>query len=333
MKFPRPRKRVLLPLAAMAVIMLLATACTGDAAEVSGFRVGEVYTLRAGERVSADQVVLASDIFLEPGSLVTGTMTLLGSNVVLDGEVQGDVVVIADRLEVGGNAQVVGDLVICVKDFDRSPLATIEGKILEKCADSGSVSAVNVIESGWDAWRESLWFRVSSAIVGALFFGALAALITVMFPRHLVRMSESVFQTPGTAGGIGFLTLLVAAGLTAVYVVSLLLVLPVVLLPLLIVGWLVIGVSSVLGWVALAGPFGVYLLRVLGLGRQPRMVAAAVGGVALVLLLRMWSVFWFTAWIGILATAVLGSVGLGVVILTRAGTRPFPRHDLVPSSD
>jgi len=323
MKFPRPQKRVLLPLAAMAVIMLLATACTGDAAEVSGFRVGEVYTLRAGERVSADQVVLASDIFLEPGSLV----------VVLDGEVQGDVVVIADRLEVGGNAQVVGDLVICVKDFDRSPLATIEGKILEKCADSGSVSAVNVIESGWDAWRESLWFRVSSAIVGALFFGALAALITVMFPRHLVRMSESVFQTPGTAGGIGFLTLLVAAGLTAVYVVSLLLVLPVVLLPLLIVGWLVIGVSSVLGWVALAGPFGVYLLRVLGLGRQPRMVAAAVGGVALVLLLRMWSVFWFTAWIGILATAVLGSVGLGVVILTRAGTRPFPRHDLVPSSD
>jgi hypothetical protein len=67
-----------------------------------------------------------------------------------------------------------------------------------------------------------------------------------------------------------------------------------------------------------------------GIDKQPRMVTAAVGGIVLSLLLRLWSVFWFTAWIGVLATAVLGSIGLGTVILTHVGTKPYPhpKHEL-----
>jgi hypothetical protein len=69
-------------------------------------------------------------------------------------------------------------------------------------------------------------------------------------------------------------------------------------------------------------------VRRLGMDHQPRMVSAAVGGITLALLIRVWSVFWFTAWIGILATIILGSVGLGAVLLTHVGTRPYPRPRL-----
>ena len=82
-----------------------------------------------------------------------------------------------------------------------------------------------------------------------------------------------------------------------------------------------------MGWTALAAPFGVWVFRLLRMDHQPRMVAAAVGGIVLALLLRVWSVFWFTFWIGLVASIILGSIGLGAVILTRVGTRPYPRPD------
>ncbi len=122
--------------------------------------------------------------------------------------------------------------------------------------------------------------------------------------------------------------MMVAVGLTIIYSMSLLLVLPVVLLPFVIVGWLIVGFLSLLGWVALAQPFGVWVVSRFGMDRQPRMVSAAIGGITLALLLRIWSIFWFTAWIGLLATIILGSVGLGAVILTHIGTRPYPRSRL-----
>jgi hypothetical protein len=59
------------------------------------------------------------------------------------------------------------------------------------------------------------------------------------------------------------------------------------------------------------------------------MVSAAIGGVTLALLLRIWSIFWFTAWMGLLATIILGSIGLGAVLLTHIGTRPYPQPKLM----
>ena len=83
-----------------------------------------------------------------------------------------------------------------------------------------------------------------------------------------------------------------------------------------------LGMLSLLGWMALAAPVGQWVLYRLRRGTQPRMIAAAVGGVVLALGLRVWSVFWFTGWLAGLILLGAGSVGLGAVLLTRAGTRP-----------
>ena len=92
-------------------------------------------------------------------------------------------------------------------------------------------------------------------------------------------------------------------------------------------GWFVISLLSLLGWVALAEPFGNRLFALFGIDPQPAIVTAAAGGIALTLLVRVWGLFWFTAWIGLLLTVVLGSIGLGAVVLTRLGTKPFPRPE------
>jgi hypothetical protein len=324
----RPKARWLVPFSVLTLLLMASLACASQSRNVKGFDLQRSYTLKSGERRSGDQVVLAYDIKLSPGSVIDGNATLTGNSVTLGAEVDGDVVVVADNVSVGDTAHVTGDLIVCSKNFEQNPAAQVDGQVKEECTNSGSVSFSNTVESGWDAWRSSILFRLSSSIAGALLFGALAALGTVLVPQPLVRMSESVQQSPWRAGGIGFLTMLVAIGLTIIYSISLLLVLPVILLPFVIVGWMIVALVSLLGWVALAQPFGVFLVRRLGMDRQPRMVSAALGGIALALLLRVWSIFWFTAWIGILATIILGSVGLGAVLLTHVGTRPYPRPRL-----
>ncbi|MEW6580481.1 MAG: polymer-forming cytoskeletal protein [Chloroflexota bacterium] len=328
LELPSTRKLALPAL--MVLLVLVVTGCQGGAEDFDGFKITSSYTLRAGEQRAGDQVILAGTIVLEAGSVVDGDITLMGEKVTLNGEVRGEAIAVADRLTVGEGAHITGDLTVCAKNLERSDVARIDGQVREECNQGGRASVANAINSGWESWRSSTLFRMGAVITGSLFFGALSALLTAILPRPLVRMSESIYRAPVVAGGVGILTMLAAIGLTVVYGVSLLLILPLVLLPLVIIAWLVIGALSVLGWVALAGPFGVALLRRAGLEGQPCMVAAAIGGVALSLLLRVWSVFWFTAWIGLLATALLGAIGLGAVLLTRVGTRPYPRRDAVP---
>lgn len=313
------------PLGVLGMLVLTSLACISGSHEVQGFNLGRDYELQSGDQLTGDQVIMAYTIRFQADSAVDGDVTLTANTVDFDGSVTGDLVVVADRFTLGNQAAIMGDLAICVKTLERSPGARVDGEVREECDSSSRVSVSNVIRSGWDSWRSGWFYRASSAVMGSFLFGALAALGTVFFPRPLVRMSETMRRAPFSTGGFGCLTMLVAIGLTGVYVISLLLVLPLVLLPFVALAWLVIGLLSLLGWMALAEPFGILVVRVLHIGRQPRMISAAIGGITLGILLRIWSVFWFTAWIGILATIVLGSIGLGAVLLTHVGTQPYPR--------
>jgi hypothetical protein len=327
------KRRWLIPLGVLGSLLLTSLACVGGTREVDGFGLRRTYDLKEGEQRSGDQVILATTIKLRPESTIDGDATLIGQKVELGAEVAGDVVVVADRLTVKETAVIRGDLVMCVDNLTRENGARIDGEVKKECTESRHTSVSNLFESGFEDWQENFFVRLTSLIGGALFFGALAALSTVIVPRPLIRMSRSIRQAPVVTGGVGCLTVLVAIGLTLAYVVSLLLILPLILLPFVLLGWVLLGLLSVLGWVALAEPFGRFLFRMLHMDEQPRMVTAAIGGIALTVLVRMWSLFWFTTWIGALMMVMLGSVGLGAVVLTRLGTRSYPLSDPMPVID
>ncbi len=126
-------------------------------------------------------------------------------------------------------------------------------------------------------------------------------------------------------GGVGAITVLILVGLTLLYALMLKLVVPLVLLPVVVLIWLALLLLSLLGWLALAEPFGVFLFRILRADRQPRMITAAVGGMVLALLLRLWSVFWFAPLFAFLSVILFIAIGLGPVLLTRFGTQPYTR--------
>lgn len=326
---PRVR-RWLGSLGVLLMLSLSTLACGVGLGGSDELRLDRTFRLKSGDQRMGDQVLMAYDAYLGANSIVNGNVTVTANRVDLDAEVDGDVVVIADTLDIGASAHVTGNVVACVNTLRQHGDARIEGELRRECADDDSVSVTELVDSGWNTWRDSVFFRLSTVLVGTLLFGAFAALGTVLIPRRLVRMSESVQQAPLAAGGMGLLTLVVAVGLTLIYGLSLRLVVPLALLPVVVLAWVVLIVLSLIGWMALAAPFGIFLFRLIRVDTVPHMITAAAGGMVLALLLRVWSVFWVTSWIGLLASLVVGSVGLGAVLLTRAGGQPYSQPQWLP---
>lgn len=320
------RRRWLGPLSALIALMLAGLACNVGTEQAGRVFFERVFRVDVGDQVTGDQLVLAYEVDLRAGSTVDGDLTLTARNAQVNGAINGDLLIVADRLELGPQAQISGDVTACVSTLRRAAEAQIGGELQKKCSNDNSVSVGQLVDSGWDAWRGSVFFRFSTVLGGGLLFGALAALGAIVFPRRLVRMSEALYRAPLVAGGVGLMTIAVAVGLTLLYGLSLRLLVTLALLPIVVLAWVLLMLLSLLGWMALAGPFGVWLFRRIGLDTYPAMVPAAIGGVILALLLRVWSIFWFTSGIGVAATILVGAVGLGAVILTRGGTSPYTHH-------
>ncbi|WP_119072435.1 hypothetical protein [Aggregatilinea lenta] len=324
----RKRHIYVLAGAAIGVFVLMALTALGAvvaATSLDGFSLHGTFTLDGDEQRDGDQVIFANNAYLRPGSAIDGDATLIANHAEMAGAVSGDLVVIANEFILAGSARIDGDLSVCAKTFDQAPDAQIGGSLKRECSEGDRVTVSSAVESGRSGWQGSILFRLGSFVTNTLFFGGLAALATAVFPQRLGRIAASIRRSPGLMGGIGCLTVVVAIGLSVTYVISLFLILPVLLLPFAMLGWLALGLLVIIGWFALASLTGETVLRRLGITEGTPLVVAAVGGVALGLAVNVWSLFWFTGWIGALVSAVLGSVGLGAVVLTRLGTQSYPR--------
>ena len=310
--------------ALLVLLVLLLAACNTTSSGSSADQVAlqRTYRLAAGERQNGDLVVVAQSVSLETGSTVGGDAAITARDVEINGTVEGDAVIAAERLTLGPEAHLRGDVVACARTFERAEGARVDGDLIEECSNPPNLGLEQLLTDAWLSWQSSWFLRAGSMVLGALFFGALAALGTVLMPRPLACMARTIQRRPWQAGTVGLLTLAIAGGLTVLYGLSLKLIVPVVVLPVVLLGWLVLGMLSLLGWMALAAPIGQWVFYRLRRGTQPQMIAAAVGGVALALALRVWSVFGVIGWLTGVLVLGAGSVGLGAVLLTRAGTRP-----------
>ncbi len=311
-------------LALLVPLALLLAACSNTSSGNTSDRVAlqRTYRLATGERQGGDLVVVARQAVLEAQSVVGGDAAITARTVEVNGEIEGDAVIVAKQFTLGPEAHLRGDLVACTGTFERAESARIDGELVEECSGSPNLGIEQLLTDAWLSWQASWLLRASGLVFGALFFGALAALGTVLIPRPLAHLASTIQRTPWRAGGVGLLTLVLAGGLTVLYGLSLRLIVPVVFLPVVLLGWLVLGMLSLLGWVALAAPVGQGLLRLLHRDTHPQMIAAIVGGVTLALALRVWSILGIAGWLTGALVLGAGAVGLGAVLLTRAGTKP-----------
>ena len=70
------------------------------------------FTLGGGEVVSGDLIAPSSNVWLEQGSRVTGSTIMLAGNLNADGEIDGNIVMVAGNVMTGPNASIRGRLIV-----------------------------------------------------------------------------------------------------------------------------------------------------------------------------------------------------------------------------
>jgi hypothetical protein len=345
---------------------------TNGEAEVSG-------------RVNGNLAVVSGDLVLAESGWVAGDVFSMSGDQVVAGHVRGDLSVLFGDMDLRGTAVVEGDLLVLSGSIERASGARVLGEQVSeiplppipllrespkvpKMPEIVPPSLPEVPELAVPLPPEPVrprpetfgqrvgrfMGRVVSAAFLSLAFIAVGLLIVVLWPRATREVSDCIATLPIQSFGLGLLTYLIAAGLEALAVVLMILIIlvaaaligTVILIP---VGLLLILLSvlvlvpvplglvaaMVLGWVGLAELIGRKVLKALKATDVKPLGAMLVG---LLITVGVAAVLWILqpaccAWPFVI---LLTSVGLGAVVHTRFGRQscrppqPAAEADVLP---
>ena len=260
---------------------------------------------------SARVAIRGKPVVVKEGDKLAGNLVVIGGEARVDGEVEGDLVVVAGKLHVGPKARIRGELVSVGNEQSRvSKSAQVEG------------ARVNVDYAGVRYLVGNfLWAFDNAAIVG-MTAGVGVLLLMLLAWLFIVRRYDgqrfhgTVEQHPVRAGVVGFFVL---AGLHVLIGLAFLSRYGIGLMP---VFGLAYAVLAFIGWLTVAGHIGRLIARRAGWDIGPFLYGLLGVGVALVAFL--------VPVIGQLAWVLAAWVGVGALIAPAtindrpAGQDPLP---------
>jgi len=282
-------------------------------------------------QVDGDLTAMGGSVTISEGALIKGDADLIGSHIILAGQISGNLSVVADKLDILPGASYTGNLEFCVNNITNESGHDV---VSRTCGDEE--------RAGWQSLRDGTF--VSQAMAGgfslggivlssilALGLSALAGVIVSIFPRPFGFMSQAVRNLPGKSARVGCVTqvLMLALAGGVVVVIAVLPPLGLVLLPVAALLSLPLGLLFAVGWVTLALLAGDWLLRGFARRHSPPMLTVIAGSLGLFLIWTLLTVLPFGPILGILVPLVVGTVGFGAAIMTRVGTRSPARTHFV----
>jgi hypothetical protein len=263
----------------------------------------DTHTLASGETLDGELIMTGGELLLEAGSLVTGSVYMLGGALQIDGEVLGDVSSIGGRLAIGPGARIGGDLSVAAQP-GLSPEASIGGEV--NVGAGAAMLDPGALDRG--AENRLLWLVPEALLVAVLAFLAVRFL-----PRPVARVSRAATSYPLAAGAMGILVGIVAPALLVMMAFT------IILIPLTVLGLLLLLLVVAYGWVALGLAAGRWITR-RAKRSLPLPTTAFVGTLLFMLAVNAAA---FLPLIGGLIGLLAATVGLGAVMLTRLGTSEF----------
>jgi hypothetical protein len=282
---------------------------------------GENYVLASGQTLRGNLLVVGGNATLESGAQVAGDVAILGGTLNDNGTITGNIATLGGTVFLNADAVVQGDIALMGGTLHRDSGARVDGKVT-----SGSVAPFNlsVPESALQPQRFSplsWWFSNDNPLwAGTRFLGtiltvaALAMLVVLMAPNATARTAQAVSTQAVVAGGIGLLTAVVVPPLLVLLALTLL------LIPVSLLGFVILGLASFYGWVAMGLEVGNRTAAAFKTHWHP--VAAA--GLGALLFTTVMNLIWMVPCLGPAVYTLVGMVGLGAVVVTRFGTQVYP---------
>jgi hypothetical protein len=292
---------------------------------------GKDFTLESGEELDGDLAVFGGDVLLEEDSFVNGTVFIMGGSATVAGEVDDELVVFGGDVKLKSTAFIGSDVIAWGGQVERAEGAVVKGNVSEgvttrlfqgprivRVAPLPPTPSMVPLETG-SKFFFSTMMDIFKTIITALALMALSLLVVLFLPKQTETVAQAVLAAPLPSLGIGFLTAVVAVGLTALLAIT------ICLLPIALSIGLITTVAGFFGWIAVGLLVGQKLLEGLQV-REPAPLVAVVIGVLLTSLISALPCLGFFVFLGVL------SLGLGGVALTRFGTMSYPEGLLSPSS-
>ncbi len=310
----------LIPLA-LVLTLALGLVTTSPAFAASGqvgigpFCAGNNITVPSGQTLDA-LVSFGCNVTVEQGATIRNDVLDFGGNIEIAGTVGASVTTFGGNIHLAETAVVNGEFNSIGGNIRSDAGAVVSGGIRR---NGGSitppvppVAPVAPLAPPSPFARSFDWgFNILGGIVTALAFAAIGALIVIFAPEPTRRIGDAVQAKPLNVAGVGCLTLIVLP------ILSLLLIITLIGIPVAFILGIAAFIAWLLGWVALGYLTGEKILQAFK-ARQVLPVVAVVLGVLILTLISQINI------IGWLVTLVGGLLGIGAVVLTRFGTRPYP---------
>lgn len=255
--------------------------------------------------------VVGGTLVIGPNEVRCNGLTVLGGSVTLLGEVRGDVLVFGGTFVVYGG--VIGNITLFGGTLRLHPGSHVYrdinlygGQVLR---DQGAQVDGTVDEHGKHPWFPG-FSTFSFPFLFLLIMIPLGLLFTWFLPEHVTFVATTLRHRLRRSFFLGLLSCVLAPAVIIV-LIALVVTIPfafIILLGLL-VAW-ALGLTAI-GWI-----FGAQVLQAFNKHRYSRSLQVIVGVTALALLSAL-------PYIGWLISLGAGLIGLGAVLLSRFGTRPY----------
>lgn len=297
----------------LTVLILGVFPITAFAASPSDVVIGNSYTLESDKILYDDLFILGGSVNLMRGSTINGSVILIGGSAQAAGTINGDIIVLGGTLNLSSTFILNGNLTSAGTVVNRDPGAQINGQI-----HTGGNAPFIVIPGGTRIPNLNSnidpFFRVVGFFL-RLFLWSLVAMVAGMFiPTHLTRIYQTVLSQPIVSGGLGLLTAIV------VPIILVLLAITICLIPVSLIGAFLLVIAWAFGLIALGLEVG---KRISTMFKQEWHPAIAAGLGTLLIMCVLSGLEAIIPCIGWIPKALVGLLGLGAVLLTQFGSKPY----------
>jgi hypothetical protein len=307
----------------LTAILLAAFPITAFAASSSAAVIGSSYTLESGQTLNEDLFVLGGNVNLKDGSTVTGNVILIGCTAQAAGTINGDLVVLGGTVTLADTFKLNGNLTYAGTVLNRAPGAQITGQINSNTTTPYFVfpsgTRIPMFNTSFNPFRDIVT-RSVGYVLGLILWTLVAMLVAMFLPAHLTRTSETALTQPLLSGGLGILTVII------VPIILVLLAITICLSPVAFLGAVALIVAWVFGLISLGLEVGKRIMTAFRREWHPAITA----GLGTLVLMAVLNGIGFIPCVGWIPKVLVGVVGLGAVLLTQFGRKPYIRSLTVP---
>ncbi|NJN99395.1 MAG: hypothetical protein HC875_37515 [Anaerolineales bacterium] len=307
--------------------------------------------MKAEEEIDGDVVVFGGNVTMPASSQIDGDLVVFGGNATVDGTVTGDIGMIGGNIKLGKTAVVEGDIGLLGGEADVAEGATVEGEVHSlnrfgfgegegftippiptAAPDAPAAPAPPVAprfehDSDFSDFGHGIFRFIKNVVEDIAVLLSLAVigwLVAAFMPEQMKTVGDTLTRSAPFSFGVGLLTWFIAGAVGTILLITICL----AFIP--ILGFILLAIATLFGWIVAGQVIGERLLLASGRPYPNHVVSTLVGVTALTTVAIMPiigeipCIGGLLSFLGGLLGIVVALTGLGAVILTRFGTQPYP---------